>query len=52
MTGLDLSRLGDWRDLPFFNETLPDIEAALAQEESPVFPPAPAIFAEKTSNAR
>lgn len=45
MTGLDLSRLGDWRDLPFFHETLPEIEAALAQEESPVFPPAPAIFA-------
>lgn len=41
---LDLSRLGDWRDLPFFDDTLPDIEAALALESRPVFPPARAIF--------
>jgi len=41
----DLSRLGAWRDLPFFDETLPRIEQALAQEGRTVFPPAPQIFA-------
>ncbi|NNE53090.1 MAG: uracil-DNA glycosylase [Sulfitobacter sp.] len=44
MSALDLSRLGAWHDLPFFRDDLPRIEAALAREDRPVFPPAPAIF--------
>ncbi|KIN64775.1 Uracil-DNA glycosylase [Sulfitobacter noctilucicola] len=44
MTLFDLSRLGAWSDLPFFNETLPLIETALEAEHRPVFPPAPAVF--------
>ena len=42
---LDLSRLGDWRDLPFFTDTLPGIEARLRGETDPVYPPANRIFA-------
>lgn len=42
---LDLSRLDGWRDLPFFTETLPGIEARLANETDPVYPPADRIFA-------
>lgn len=45
MSWFDLSRLGAWRDLPFFARDLPGIEAALAQEERPVLPPAAATFA-------
>jgi uracil-DNA glycosylase len=41
----DLSRLGAWRDLPFFDETLPAIEAMLAAETRTVLPPAPVVFA-------
>ena len=41
---LDLSRLGAWRALPFFDDDLPAIEAKLATEERPVFPPSPQIF--------
>jgi len=40
----DLSRLGAWRTLPFFDDTLPMIEAALATETRPVLPPAPLVF--------
>jgi len=40
----DLSRLGAWRDLPFFNETLPQIELALEQDAHPFLPPATQIF--------
>lgn len=40
----DLSRLGAWRALPFFDDTLPQIEAALAAEARPVLPPAPTVF--------
>lgn len=40
-----LSRLGQWSDLPFFREDWPGIEAALAKENRPVFPPAPLRFA-------
>tara|TARA_R110000787_G_scaffold57377_1_gene131097 strand:+ start:138 stop:800 length:663 start_codon:yes stop_codon:yes gene_type:complete len=40
----DLSRLGAWRALPFFDDTLPKIEAALAKETRPVLPPAPLVF--------
>jgi uracil-DNA glycosylase len=41
----DLTRLGAWRDLPFFKTTLPDIEAALAQDARIILPPAPQVFA-------
>lgn len=40
----DLSRLGAWRSLPFFEDTLPKIEAALAVEAHAVMPPAPLVF--------
>lgn len=40
----DLARLGAWRALPFFDDTLPQIEAALAAETRPVLPPAPLVF--------
>ena len=45
MTALDLSRLGAWRDLPFFDDTLPAIQAALAKDERMFLPPAPQVFA-------
>ena len=41
----DLSRLKAWSDLPFFAENLPEIEARLAAETHPVFPPTDATFA-------
>lgn len=41
---MDLSGLDDWLDLPFFAETLPQIETALKAETSPVYPPAPLVF--------
>lgn len=41
----DLSRLGGWRELPFFSDTLPGIEARLAEEADPVFPPRDRVFA-------
>ena len=41
----DLSRLGAWRDLPFFAQTLPRIEAALAADARRIFPPAELTFA-------
>lgn len=44
MTPFDLYGLGDWRNLPFFDDTLPDIQAALAAETRPVYPPAHAVF--------
>ena len=40
----DLSRLGGWADLPFFRETLPDIEDRLAAETRPVLPPSALVF--------
>ena len=40
----DLGRLGDWRTLPFFDETLPQIEAALRAETRTVLPPVPQVF--------
>lgn len=42
---MELSRLGGWADLPFFTQDLPAIEARLAAETDPVFPPANRIFA-------
>lgn len=45
MNTLDLSRLGGWAELPFFAERLPEIEAALARETRPVFPPRETVFA-------
>ncbi|MEM6941405.1 MAG: uracil-DNA glycosylase [Pseudomonadota bacterium] len=44
MSLFDLSRLGAWRDLPFFDEDLPDIEEELKAETRPVFPPPNAVF--------
>lgn len=41
----DLTGLGAWRDLPFFKDTLPGIEAKLAADPREVFPPAPRVFA-------
>ena len=41
----DLSRLGRWRDLPFFTEDWPRIDAALDAETSAIFPPAHLRFA-------
>ncbi len=35
----DLSRLGAWRDLPFFETDWPRIEARLQDADGPVFPP-------------
>ena len=40
----DLSRLGAWRSLPFFDETLPKIEATPAEETRVILPPAPLVF--------
>jgi uracil-DNA glycosylase len=42
---LDLSRLGVWADLPFFQDTLPQIETVLATEDRAFFPPKHQIFA-------
>lgn len=41
----DLSHLGAWGQLPFFRETLPDIENALEAETHSVLPPTPEVFA-------
>lgn len=40
----DLSRLGVWRDLPFFEDDWPAIQEKLAQEDRPVFPPPHLMF--------
>lgn len=45
MTDLPLSRLGEWRALPFFAEDLPGIAARLDSEQSPVLPPQQQVFA-------
>lgn len=42
---LDLSRLGAWRDLPFFDTTLPEVETRLSAETDVIFPPAARVFA-------
>lgn len=44
MSALDLSRLGDWAQLSFFEESLPAIESALAAETRPVHPRAAQVF--------
>lgn len=41
----DLSRLGAWRDLPFFDQTLPQIEAALKADARKILPPPDMTFA-------
>jgi uracil-DNA glycosylase len=41
----DLSALGAWRDLPFFDDTLPAIEATLAQDDRLILPPRHQVFA-------
>jgi uracil-DNA glycosylase len=45
VTSFNLSRLGSWRELSFFDTQLPAIEAALAQETTPVLPPRSQVFA-------
>lgn len=40
----DLSRLGAWADLPFFAQTLPQIEEQLRAETRTILPPAPLAF--------
>ncbi|MGR3640245.1 uracil-DNA glycosylase [Alterinioella nitratireducens] len=42
---LDTSPLGPWADLPFFRDTLPGIEAALAAEPRPWLPAPRQVFA-------
>jgi uracil-DNA glycosylase len=42
---LKTTGLGDWAQLPFFSDTLPGIEAAVAAETRPVLPPADQVFA-------
>jgi len=44
MNRFDNSGLGEWADLPFFTDTLPDIEAALAWETRAICPPPAEIF--------
>ncbi|GGL64066.1 uracil-DNA glycosylase [Wenxinia marina] len=41
----DLTRLGAWRELPFWDEAWPGIEAALTTEHGPVHPPENRLFA-------
>jgi uracil-DNA glycosylase len=41
----DLSRLGNWADLPFFTEALPEVDARLAADARPVLPPMRQVFA-------
>lgn len=41
----DLSRLGDWSSLPFFNDTLPSISATLEGDSRTILPPATQVFA-------
>ncbi|MEM6887626.1 MAG: uracil-DNA glycosylase [Pseudomonadota bacterium] len=45
MTRLDLSRLGQWQDLPFFASTLPKIEAGLARDTRTILPAPDQVFA-------
>lgn len=45
MKKFDLSRLGDWRDLEFFDAQLPQIEAALDTEWDTILPPPRLTFA-------
>ncbi|MEQ6203745.1 uracil-DNA glycosylase [Sulfitobacter sp. HNIBRBA2951] len=40
----DLSRLGAWRDLAFFDADLPAIAAKLASEDRTILPPAAQVF--------
>jgi uracil-DNA glycosylase len=37
--------LGEWQTLPFFSDTLPAIEAELANDTRAIFPPAEQVFA-------
>ena len=45
MSGFELTRLGSWRCLPFFEKTFPEIEAFLDGETRHVLPPRDQIFA-------
>lgn len=44
MIRLDRTGLGDWADLPFFHDVLPEIESALARETRLICPPLPDVF--------
>ena len=45
MSTFNLSRLNDWRDLPFFADVLPGIEKELSQETGVILPPSHQVFA-------
>lgn len=45
MSLFDLSRLGDWRSLPFFDEALPVLEARLIADAPLILPPLDQTFA-------
>ncbi len=45
MSALNRARLGTWADLPFFADTWPRIEAALAADKRTILPPENQIFA-------
>lgn len=42
---LDTARLGRWATLPFFCDTLPEIQTALASDPRDILPPADQVFA-------
>lgn len=44
MIRLDRSALGDWAELPFFEDVLPEIETSLANEKRLICPPMPDVF--------
>ncbi|MGA9433709.1 MAG: uracil-DNA glycosylase [Roseobacter sp.] len=45
MNRFNLTPLGEWQHLRFFDDTLARIEAALAQESGPILPPHDEVFA-------
>ncbi|MFK7868303.1 MAG: uracil-DNA glycosylase [Roseobacter sp.] len=45
MSPCDLSRLGDWRDLPFFEQTWPGLKAQIGADTRDILPPRGQIFA-------
>jgi uracil-DNA glycosylase len=45
MSGTDLGRLGDWRDLPFFDTVLPTLAARIAADTRDILPPRHQVFA-------
>ena len=45
MSFFDLSRLGSWRELAFFEDVLPDLQCKLEVEDQTILPPAGQVFA-------